>query len=70
MRPITSRQIHNAIEAALREVPHALASGELDRSGRYYSDAELKKRFLAMESWQVHGKKPSRTAIGPTRKSA
>lgn len=70
MRPMTSRQIHNAIEMALREVPHALASGELDRSGRYYSDTELKKRVLPIESSQANGKKLRRMDVAPTRKSA
>lgn len=45
MRSMTSRQIHQAIRAALGEVSLALASGEMDRSGRYYSDSELKERF-------------------------
>jgi len=42
---MSSREIHGAIRTALSEVSRALASGELDRSGRYYSDYELKHRF-------------------------
>lgn len=45
MRAMTSREIHRAIRAALGEVSRALASGEMDRSGRYYSDSELRERF-------------------------
>lgn len=45
MASMTSRQIHNAIEIALEEVARALAAGELDRTGRYYSDSELEKRY-------------------------
>jgi hypothetical protein len=45
MRSMTSRELHQAIRKALAEVPRRLASGELDRSGRYYSDSELKERF-------------------------
>lgn len=44
MRAMTSEQIHRAIGAAIREVAHGLASGDLDRSGRYYSDSELMRR--------------------------
>lgn len=45
MRSMNSREIHHAIRTALSEVPKALASGELDGSGRYYSDSELRERF-------------------------
>jgi hypothetical protein len=38
---MTSREIHEAIDAALAEVSRRLASGELDGSGRYYTDEEL-----------------------------
>jgi len=46
MRALTSRQIHDAIESALKEVSQGLASGALDRRGRYYTDSELKERFV------------------------
>lgn len=45
MRTMTSQEIHKAIEVALIEVSRALASGAIDRRGRYYSDTELKARF-------------------------
>ena len=36
-----SRQLLDAVDQALEEVSRRLASGELDGSGRYYTDAEL-----------------------------
>jgi hypothetical protein len=38
---MTSREIHDAIDSGMAEVSRRLASGELDGSGRYYTDAEL-----------------------------
>jgi hypothetical protein len=38
---MTSRQMLDAVDQALAEVSRRLASGELDGSGRYYTDAEL-----------------------------
>jgi hypothetical protein len=38
---MTSGEIHEAIDQALEEVSRRLATGELDGSGRYYTDAEL-----------------------------
>ena len=38
---MTSREMHEAIRQALDEVDRRLASGELDGSGRYYTDEEL-----------------------------
>jgi hypothetical protein len=38
---MTSRQKLNAVDQALAEVSRRLASGELDGSGRYYTDEEL-----------------------------
>jgi len=48
MQSMTSREIHNAIVDALGEVSRALASGQLDRSGRYYSDSDLRERFAEL----------------------
>lgn len=48
MRSITSREIHRAIRTALGEVSRGLASGELDKSGRYYSDSELRERIASL----------------------
>jgi|HubBroStandDraft_6_1064221.scaffolds.fasta_scaffold4583267_1 hypothetical protein len=41
MRQMTSIELHDAIRQALAEVSRRLASGELDQSGRYYTDQEL-----------------------------
>jgi hypothetical protein len=38
---MTSRQKLDAIDKALAEVSRRLASGELDQSGRYFTDEEL-----------------------------
>jgi hypothetical protein len=38
---MTSRQMLDAADQALAEVFRRLASGELDQSGRYYTDEEL-----------------------------
>lgn len=38
---MTSRQMLKAVDQALEEVDRRLASGELDGSGRYYTDEEL-----------------------------
>ena len=38
---MTSRQMLNAVDQALAEVSRRLESGELDGSGRYYTDEEL-----------------------------
>jgi hypothetical protein len=37
----TSQEIHDAIRRGLDEVDRRLASGELDGSGRFYTDEEL-----------------------------
>lgn len=41
MGTMTVQAIFEAIDSGLAEVSRRLASGELDRSGRYYSDEEL-----------------------------
>lgn len=38
---MSSRQVLSSIDQALDEVARRLASGELDQSGRYYTDEEL-----------------------------
>jgi hypothetical protein len=50
MRSMKSREIHASIRAALDEVVRSLAAGEMDRSGRYYTDTELKDRFTPLTS--------------------
>jgi hypothetical protein len=41
VKNLSSRELHETIRQALAEVDRRLASGELDGSGRYYTDAEL-----------------------------
>jgi hypothetical protein len=55
---MTSRQMLDAVDQALEEVSRRLASGELDGSGRYYTDAELAAGAATGEQ-----KKPSTTAV-------
>lgn len=38
---MSSRQLLDSFDQALEEVSRRLASGELDGSGRFYTDAEL-----------------------------
>jgi hypothetical protein len=41
MKNMTSGDLHKAIREGLEEVSRRAASGELDQSGRYYTDEEL-----------------------------
>ena len=41
MKELTSRELHETIDQALTEVARRLESGELDGSGRYWTDEEL-----------------------------
>ena len=38
---MTSEEIFEAVDSGMAEVARRLASGELDGSGRYYTDEEL-----------------------------
>jgi hypothetical protein len=41
MKNLNSDQLHDAIDQALAEVSRRLESGELDGSGRFWTDEEL-----------------------------
>jgi hypothetical protein len=41
MKSLSSDQLHEAIDQALAEVSWRLESGELDGSGRFWTDEEL-----------------------------
>jgi hypothetical protein len=41
MKEMTSRDMLDSVEKAMAEVDRRLASGELDGSGRFYTDEEL-----------------------------
>jgi hypothetical protein len=38
---MTSEEIHEAVQSGMEEVARRLESGELDGSGRYWTDEEL-----------------------------
>ena len=38
---MTSQEIFEAVESGMADISRLLESGELDGSGRYYTDAEL-----------------------------
>jgi hypothetical protein len=44
MKNLSSRDLHRAMDRALAEVSRRLASGELDQSGRFYSDREARQQ--------------------------
>jgi hypothetical protein len=48
---MTSEEIHEAVHEGLAEVARLLESGELDGSGRYYTDEEL-------AAWRATGQFP------------
>ena len=41
MKRLNSDELHETIHRALKEVDRRLASGEIDGSGRFYTDDEL-----------------------------
>jgi hypothetical protein len=41
MATMTAQEIFKAIDEGMAEIPKKLASGELDGSGRYWTDEEL-----------------------------
>jgi hypothetical protein len=51
---MTSEEIHEAVNEGLGEVARRLESGEIDGSGRYYTDEEL-------ASWRTTGQFPDVT---------
>ena len=58
MTDLTSEQIHDAFDRALKEVARRYAAGELDMSGRYWTDDELK----AMGEAKAHKDSPDAAA--------
>jgi hypothetical protein len=55
---MTSRQMLDAIDAALGEVSRRLASGELDHSGRFFTDAELAEQARTGEWGNIAARTP------------
>ena len=62
MRTMTSREIHGAIQQALKEVSRDLRSGKLDRSGRFYSESEWKEILVRSKSVRSNRSTRSSTA--------
>ncbi|WP_420239719.1 hypothetical protein ACOBR2_09195 [Telmatobacter bradus] len=50
MSMMRSDYIHAAMHKALAEVDRQLASGELDQSGRFWTDEELAQMLAAQEA--------------------
>jgi hypothetical protein len=61
VKDLTSREMLDAVDKALAEVPKRLASGELDGSGRVYNDEEL-AAGAATGAQQKNGKSKSAPA--------
>lgn len=58
MSDLTQQEIYAAFDWSLKEVARRHAAGELDMSGRYYTDEELK----AMAEAQAHKDSPEAAA--------
>jgi hypothetical protein len=63
VKDFTSRELHDAIGQALAEVSRRLASGELDQSGRFYTDAELAEHYAIRGI--VPDRKPAEAVTSP-----
>ena len=50
MKNMDSNEFHDTVRKGLEEVSRRLASGELDRSGRFYTDEELAQSAATGES--------------------
>ena len=58
MSDLTQQEIYEAFDWSLKEVARRYAAGELDMSGRYWTDDELK----AMAEAQAHKDSPDAAA--------
>ena len=58
MSDLTQQEIYEAFDWSLKEVARRYAAGELDMSGRYWTDDELK----AMAEAQTHKDLPDAAA--------
>ena len=59
---MTSRQMLEAVDKALAEVSRRLESGELDGSGRYFTDEELAAGAATSGSLKPAGSKKASAA--------
>jgi hypothetical protein len=62
VKNLTSSELHDAIGKALEEVSRRLVSGELDGSGRYYTDEELAAGAATSGSLKPAGSKKASAA--------
>ena len=70
MKSLNSRELHSTVDRALAEVERRLASGELDQSGRYYSDAEVLKLVIRSKSKTARVRRSSRPAAASARSTS
>lgn len=64
-KQMTSEEWHEAVRKGLAEVDRRLASGELDGSGRFYTDEELAKGAATGRLKKREPKKPEPKAHKP-----
>jgi hypothetical protein len=62
MKQMTSDELHEALHKALAEVDRKLASSELDQSGRFYTDEELRAGAATGRLTKTPGNKPQEPA--------
>jgi ribosomal protein L29 len=62
MKQMTSEELHETLHKALAEVDRKLASGELDQSGRFYTDEKLRAGAATGRLTNKPGKKPQEPA--------
>jgi hypothetical protein len=63
MKEMTSKEFHQTVRQGLDEVSRRLASGELDGSGRFYTDEELAAGAATGKKREAH--KPEDSAEEP-----
>jgi hypothetical protein len=62
---MTSRKLLDSVDRALDQVERRLKSGELDGSGRFYSDDQLARGAASSDVKNRHPKKPEPKAEEP-----
>lgn len=70
MKKLNSDELHDAIHQALNEVDRRLKSGELDGSGRYYTDEELASGAATGAKSKAPGRVPPLATRSVKRRSA
>lgn len=75
MSTFSTQQLFDSIDSSMAEVVRRLASGELDVSGRFWTDAELAagaatQPLHVQTSRTPKGPKPSSAPVKPRRRAA